>query len=284
MTAPRASARSWPCRPCRPLPALLAEMGVPWGQPARIRRCRELHRTTGPFGHAARRAGRRPGSRPGHRCRLQADARIGRSLLETAAGAVRPPRAGGHGAVPRLFGAPAHFDSEISGMVFPATWPDRAIDGADAKAARLARLDLERALPAEPAPFSYPVQRVLHQMLVATSPSRDEMARLFAISPRALRLRLQAEATRFQQLLGWGALRWPGSRCSTPHGPGRGGGRAALCRSARVLPCVSTVVRPESPRDWRLALRQDREGPGYNRVPAEELRRPSRVRLPAARG
>jgi AraC-like DNA-binding protein len=89
-------------------------------------------------------------------------------------------------------------------MVFPATWPDRAIDGADAKAARLARLALERALPAEPAPFSHPVQRVLHQMLVATSPSSDEMARLFAISPRALRLRLQAEATRFQQLLGLG--------------------------------------------------------------------------------
>jgi AraC-like DNA-binding protein len=101
----------------------------------------------------------------------------------------------------RLFGAPVHFDSEISGMIFPATWLDRPIDGADPEAARQARQALHDALPADPGPFSYQVQRVLHQMLAATCPSSDEVARLFAISPRALRLRLSAESTSFQQLL-----------------------------------------------------------------------------------
>jgi AraC-like DNA-binding protein len=152
----------------------------------------------------------------------------------------------------RLFGAPVHFDSEISGMVFPASWLDRPVDGVDAEAGRQARQALERALPAEPPPFSYQVQRVLHQMLVATSPSSDEVARLFAISPRALRLRLRCEGTSFQRLLD--QVRFALARQLMQHT------RMDLAEVAAALhyadlPVFSRAFRKwsgVSPRDWRL--------------------------------
>ena len=101
----------------------------------------------------------------------------------------------------QLFGAPVRFDCAVSGLLFRQAWLERAIDGADAAAGLRARRGLEQATADQPMPFSYQVERVLHQLLVVTSPSSDDVARLFAISPRALRLRLQADGTSFQQLL-----------------------------------------------------------------------------------
>lgn len=101
----------------------------------------------------------------------------------------------------RLFGCPVHFDRESSGLVFAESWLARPIDSADPKACQQARLELEQALGGQRLRFDHQVERVLHQMLLATCPTSDEVARLFAISPRSLRLRLAASGTGFQPLL-----------------------------------------------------------------------------------
>ena len=87
---------------------------------------------------------------------------------------------------------------------------------------------------------------------MATRPSSDEVARLFAISPRALRLRLRSDATSFQQLLD--QVRFAVARQLLQNTQLAMSEVAAALRYAD-LPGFSRAFRKwagMSPRDWRL--------------------------------
>jgi AraC-like DNA-binding protein len=104
------------------------------------------------------------------------------------------PRSG-TGPYREVFNAPVRFDAEVSGVMFSEVWLERPIAGADpAEYARISHI-IGQFKAANPVPFALQVRRVAHQLVLGGSLSSANVAGLFAISERALRLRLQAEGT-----------------------------------------------------------------------------------------
>jgi AraC-like DNA-binding protein len=110
------------------------------------------------------------------------------------------PRAG---ATPyrHVFGVPVRFDAEVSGIAFSATWLKQPIDGADPAEHALVSHAIEQYKAMNPAPFAQQVQRVVHQLVLAGALSSASVAGLFAISERALRLRLHANGTNLHAIV-----------------------------------------------------------------------------------
>ncbi len=101
----------------------------------------------------------------------------------------------------RLFGPKVRFDTESSGVEFDASFLNQPIAGANS--AEWLRLDqrLRSAGARGPLNFTEEVQTVLHQLLLGGSTSTQNVANLFAISERTLRMRLADEGTNFSRLL-----------------------------------------------------------------------------------
>jgi AraC-like DNA-binding protein len=101
----------------------------------------------------------------------------------------------------RVFNAPIRFDAEVSGVVFSDAWLERPVVGADPAArARISRI-IEQFKAANPVRFTLQVRRVVHQLVLAGALSSANVAGLFAISERALRLRLQADGTNLHEIV-----------------------------------------------------------------------------------
>lgn len=101
----------------------------------------------------------------------------------------------------RVFGAPVRFDAEVSGVVFSDAWLGHAVVGADpAERARISGI-IEQFKAANPVRFVLQVRRVVHQLVLAGALSSANVAGLFAISERALRLRLQADGTNLHEVV-----------------------------------------------------------------------------------
>jgi AraC-like DNA-binding protein len=101
----------------------------------------------------------------------------------------------------RVFGPGVRFDAQLSGISFSASWLEHRIRGADSiHFIRLNRA-LQDAEAGRPMSVGEEVQCVLHQLLPGGTASSASVARLFGISERTLRLRLQAEGETMQRLL-----------------------------------------------------------------------------------
>jgi AraC-like DNA-binding protein len=101
----------------------------------------------------------------------------------------------------RLFGPHVRFDAEVSGIVFAASWLDRAIPGADAQLRERVMSAIRQARASSPMSFADIVRGALHQMVLSGTASAGSVALLFGIHERTLRKRLTAEGTNLQQLV-----------------------------------------------------------------------------------
>lgn len=100
----------------------------------------------------------------------------------------------------RVFGPNLGFDAEVAGIVFDASWLDKAIEGADASLHEIIAKAILAAEANGPMSFGEQVQGVLHQMLLSGTASTEAVARLFGIHERTLRRRLEAEGLNLLQL------------------------------------------------------------------------------------
>lgn len=101
----------------------------------------------------------------------------------------------------QFFGTDVRFDAEVSGIVIASSWLDRPIAGADPALRKLVDLAIRKVESNQPIGFAAEVRGMLHQMVLAGTSSATDVARLFGIKERALRARLGAEGTSFQQLV-----------------------------------------------------------------------------------
>lgn len=101
----------------------------------------------------------------------------------------------------RLFRSRVSFNLDVSGMRFPSSVLQRPIEGADATLhGFLAKAVLE-ADAKGPMSFAERVEDVLHQMVLSNTASADAVSRLFGMSERTLRRRLNDEGKNLMQLV-----------------------------------------------------------------------------------
>jgi AraC-like DNA-binding protein len=101
----------------------------------------------------------------------------------------------------RLFRSDVNFDTEVSGLVFPASWLEKPIEGADATLHDFIAKAIWEAEANGPMSFADRVEGVLPQMLLSGEATAEAVARLFAIHERTLRRRLEREGKNLQQLI-----------------------------------------------------------------------------------
>ncbi len=101
----------------------------------------------------------------------------------------------------RLFGPHLRFDAELSGIVFPASWLDHAIAGADPNLRELIMQAIQQTRAHSTMSFADLVRGALHQMVLGGTSSAANVALLFGIHERTLRKRLTADGTSLQQLV-----------------------------------------------------------------------------------
>lgn len=101
----------------------------------------------------------------------------------------------------RLFRSSVGFDANISGMRFPSSVLGCAIPGADATLHGFLTKAILQAEASGPMTFAERVQGVMHQMILSGAASADAVARLFGISERTLRRRLNEEGKGLLQLI-----------------------------------------------------------------------------------
>lgn len=101
----------------------------------------------------------------------------------------------------RVFGADISFDAPVSGISFSTSWLPHRITGADPGKNKQLNEILRNAGAGGPISIAEEVQCVIHQLLPGGNASAASVARLFGISERTLRLRLQAEGTNLQVVL-----------------------------------------------------------------------------------
>lgn len=101
----------------------------------------------------------------------------------------------------RFFQAPLRFDMEQTGLVFPATWLDHPLPGADPDLRR----QLEQQIAALENLGSHDlvgqVRRVLRTLLITRRSSLEQVAQLFSMHCRTLNRRIQTQGTTFQALV-----------------------------------------------------------------------------------
>ena len=97
-----------------------------------------------------------------------------------------------------LFKVQPRFSSEFCALRFPASWMQRAIDGADAERRLVARAAAESGPPQE---LLQQVYRALRLLLIEGRNSGDEVAQMLSMHRRTLNRRLKAHGTTFQHVL-----------------------------------------------------------------------------------
>ena len=101
----------------------------------------------------------------------------------------------------RLFGSSIRFDAEVSGIVFPASWLDHVIAGADPNLHELIMQAIQQTRTNSTMSFADLVRGALHQMVLSGTASAENVALLFGMHERTLRKRLTVDGTSLQQLV-----------------------------------------------------------------------------------
>ena len=101
----------------------------------------------------------------------------------------------------RFFKAPLRFDAEQTALLFPATWLDQAVHGADPQLRRILEAETQALKVLDDGDFVSQLRRVLQGLVVAGRPSVDQAALCLAIHRRTLNRRLNARGITFKQLL-----------------------------------------------------------------------------------
>jgi AraC-like DNA-binding protein len=101
----------------------------------------------------------------------------------------------------RLFGTRIHFDAEVSGVVFDASWLEHSIAGADLALRDRLREAIRNAEAGVAMTFAEEVRAVLHQMVLSGTALAEDVANLFGIHERTLRKRLGADGTSLKDLV-----------------------------------------------------------------------------------
>lgn len=97
-----------------------------------------------------------------------------------------------------FFRVAPHFDAELGALRFPATWMQRAVEGADPERFRHARRLAEAAGRGE---LRQRVMRALRILMLSGDVSGEGTARMLSMHRRTLNRRLQDQGTTFQAVL-----------------------------------------------------------------------------------
>jgi len=101
----------------------------------------------------------------------------------------------------RLFKSRIVFDVPVSGIVFPSSWLENPIEGADAVLhAILAKAIWEEETTLSLS-FAERVELTLHQMVLSGTATADSISKLFGIHKRTLRRRLEKEGKNLLKLI-----------------------------------------------------------------------------------
>lgn len=101
----------------------------------------------------------------------------------------------------RLFEAPVRFDAEQTALVFPETWLDHRLPGADPALHRFLQDQVEALEAQTGGAFVERLQRLLRAKIHAGECSASSVAEMLSLHPRTLHRRLQAGGTSFRTLL-----------------------------------------------------------------------------------
>lgn len=101
----------------------------------------------------------------------------------------------------RFFNAPVRVDADQSALVFPATWLDHPVSGADAGLYRSLRAEAETSMERMEVDFVIQVRRVLHGLVITGRGSVEQTAFVFGVHRRTLNRRLSARGANFKVLL-----------------------------------------------------------------------------------
>ena len=172
----------------------------------------------------------------------------------------------------RLLGPNVRFDAEVSGIVFAASWLDRAIPGADSNLRELVMLAIQQARATSAMGFADVVRGALHQMVLSDTSSAESVALLFGIHERTLRKRLTAEGTSLQQLVSQTRFELAKQLLENTQLPISEIAAALHFADAAVFSRAFRSWSKTSPRDWRA-----RRG-GMTVARADELRDGARRR------
>lgn len=101
----------------------------------------------------------------------------------------------------QFFKAPLGFDAERNGVLFPASWLQQPVMGADPKQRRLLQEKIDQLESHYNEDFAEQVRRVLPPALLTQQASADHVAALFSIHQRTMNRRLSACGSSFQELV-----------------------------------------------------------------------------------
>jgi len=100
----------------------------------------------------------------------------------------------------QFFNAPLKFESEHSGLLFPAHWLQQPVENADPELYRYLKNQIDTLDHEYGDDLVDQVRRALHSALFIHQATADYIAALFSIHPRTLNRRLRSCGTSFQEL------------------------------------------------------------------------------------
>jgi AraC-like DNA-binding protein len=100
-----------------------------------------------------------------------------------------------------FFKAPLRFDAEMYAVVFSASWLARALPATDPDLRHLLQAQIDRLETHHEGDFAEQVRSMLRHALVTGCSGADQIAALFSVDRRTLNRRLNAQGTRFQQVV-----------------------------------------------------------------------------------
>ena len=158
----------------------------------------------------------------------------------------------------RLFGPQVQFDAEVSGIVFAASWLDRAVAGADPNLRELVLQAIQQTQANSTMSFADLVRGALHQMVLSGTSSAGNVALLFGMHERTLRKRLTAERTSLHQLVSQTRFELAKQLLENTELPLSEIASALRYADPAVFSRAFRGWSKASPRDWRA--RCDRKG------------------------
>lgn len=105
------------------------------------------------------------------------------------------------GAYRRCFQAPVRFDMEQTALVFPATWLDYSVKGADPVLLRQLEQRIAAFEQLNHHDLVGPLRRALRTLLIARQCSLEQVAQLFSMHRRTLNRRLEVRGITFRGLV-----------------------------------------------------------------------------------
>jgi len=100
----------------------------------------------------------------------------------------------------QFFKTPLSFDAERNGVLFPASWMQQPVMGADPKQHGLLLKQVDQLEHHYSDDFAEQVRRVLHPALLTQQATAGHVAALFSIHQRTMHRRLNACGTNYQEL------------------------------------------------------------------------------------